>query len=70
MKTPLDDYNKPMTRLERTTMENYHHIEVPNKGKESKPIIFHALGNMDNHSDLVEDNKKKPEEPIFSLKVQ
>lgn len=59
-KTPLDDYTKPMIRLEYTTLETYHRFEVPSKGNGSKPkpIIFHALVDMDKRSALKEEDSK------------
>lgn len=43
---------------------------VGSKRKGPKPIIFHAMGNMDNHSvSKVEDKKNEPQELIFIAKV-
>lgn len=52
-------------------METYHFFEVSDKGSKSTPIIFHAMGNMDNQSILkVEDSEYKSWGPKFAPESQ
>lgn len=70
-KAPSREYTKPMTWLECTTVETYHHFEVLSKGKGSKHIIFHSMGNIDTHFILKDwDNEGESWGPKLTHKVQ
>lgn len=65
----LDAYTKPMTQLEYRTVKINHQFNILSKGSGSKPIIFHEMGDMKNHSfSKEEDSKNEIGESIFAPK--
>lgn len=42
-----DEFTLPLRKTECTVVESYNRSIVPAKDKESKPITFHALGDID-----------------------
>ncbi|XP_028100105.1 uncharacterized protein LOC114299540 [Camellia sinensis] len=66
------EFTLPLRRTECTYVEKYNKIVVPSKGKGSKPIIFHSLGDVEQKvkvEQVPEENISSFEKPNFSAKI-
>ncbi|XP_028062797.1 uncharacterized protein LOC114266101 [Camellia sinensis] len=66
------EFTLPLRKTECTYVEKYNKIVVPSKGKGSKPIIFHSLGDVEQKvkvEQMPEENISSFEKPTFSAKI-